>query len=226
MQFSRSALAACVLVVCGSNVAAAVCDYRPSVNLGSAPSSAIVGAGGAAAVGGAAMKAAGFYTLVHAGSGLTMLGSTLAGASGAGTIGIIAGTGGVLGTVGAVLMAPATLIAGGVALVGVGGLEAGCYFQDERVTDYNAVLNMMEHFAANHPEDRFALVRGIEGREDDAILIWNPGTGELDRYLIADLYIVNGTLMHRKWGPNRNLGQITYVDPEADPLTLPPSAQD
>lgn len=176
--------------------------------------------------GSAAMKAAGFYTLVHSGSGLYMLGSTLAGASGAGTIGIIAGTGGVLGTVGAVLMAPATLIAGGVALVGVGGLEAGCYFTDERVTDYGAVLTMMKHFAANHPEDRFALVHGMDGREDDAILIWNPETGELDRYLVADLYIVNGTLMHRKWGPNRNLGQITYVDLDADPASPAAAATD
>ena len=71
---------------------------------------------------------------------------------------------------------------------------------------------MMEHFAANHPEGRFVRVRGMDGRDNDAILIWNPETGELDRYLAADLDSVNGTLMHRKWGPNRNLGKIAFVD--------------
>jgi hypothetical protein len=34
---------------------------------------------------------------------------------------------------------------------------------------------------------------------------------------VSELYVVNGTLMHRRMGPNRNLGQITYVDLDADP---------
>jgi hypothetical protein len=194
-------------------VAPALCDYRPSVIAGAAST----GAGKAAAAGETAIRDSGFYTLVYNESGFTLLGSTLASTAATGTVGIITGAGGVLGTVGAVLMAPATLIAGGVALVGVGGLEAACYFTDERVTEYDAVLALMEHFAANHPEDRFALVRGMEGRNDDAILIWNARQGEQDRYLVSELYVVNGTLMHRRMGPNRNLGQITYVDLDADP---------
>jgi hypothetical protein len=197
-------------------VAPALCDYRPSVIAGAAST----GAGKAAAAGETAIRDSGFYTLVYNESGFTLLGSTLASTAATGTVGIITGAGGVLGTVGAVLMAPATLIAGGVALVGVGGLEAACYFTDERVTDYGDVLALMEHFAANHPEDRFALVRGMEGRNDDAILIWNARQGEQDRYLVSELYVVNGTLMHRRMGPNRNLGQITYVDLDADPAVL------
>jgi hypothetical protein len=184
--------------------------------VGKGMSSAIATAGGAAAGTGVAMQAAGFYTLVHAGSGLTMLGSTMAGASAAGTVGIIAGTGGVVGAIGAVLLAPVTIVIGGITAVGVGGLEAACYFTDERITDYDHVLAFMQHLAQHHPEDRFQLVAGLPGREDDAIKIWNPETEELDRYMISDLYIVNGTLMNRKWGPNRNLGYIAYI-PEQVP---------
>lgn len=212
MKLKGYVFASGLAISCAAPAWSDVCDYRPSAYLGT---SAIAAAGGAAVTGGGAMKAAGFYTLVHAGSQLTMLGSTLAGSSAAGTVGIIAGTGGALGTVGAFLMAPATLIIGGAAVVGAGGFEAACYFQDERITDYNAVLEVMKHFADNHPEDRFVLERGIEGREDDVILIWNPETAELDRYLVADLYIVNGTLMYRKWGPNRNLGKIVFLGDES-----------
>lgn len=219
MRSPRHVLVASTLMICAGTVASALCDYRPSVIAGAASS----GAGKAAVAGETAIRDSGFYTLVYNESGFTLLGSTLASTAATGTVGIITGAGGVLGTVGAVLMAPATLIAGGVALVGVGGLEAACYFTDERVTDYGDVLALMEHFAANHPENRFALDRGMEGREDDAILIWNPRRGELDRYVVSELYVVNGTLMHRRMGPNRNLGQITYVDPNADPENPVPS---
>ncbi len=219
MRPSTHAFAASALMICAGTSAASLCEYRPSVIAGAMSS----GTAKAAAAGEIAIRDSGFYTLVYNDSGFTLLGTTLATTAASGTVGIITGAGGVLGTVGAVLMAPATLIAGGVALVGVGGLEAACYFTDERVTDYDAVLVLMEHFAANHPEDRFALVRGMEGRNDDAILIWNPRRGEQDRYLVSELYVVNGTLMHRRMGPNRNLGQITYVDPASGPDIPAPS---
>jgi hypothetical protein len=80
------------------------CDYRPSRILGDTVSNAVVGGGIAASTATGAASALGVYTLVNAGSGLTMLGSTLAGASGAGTIGIIAGTGGAIGTAGAIIL--------------------------------------------------------------------------------------------------------------------------
>ena len=219
MRSSRHVLAASALVIFSGNAASALCDYRPSVIAGSVSS----GAGKAAAAGETAIRDSGFYTLVYNDTGFTLLGSTLATTAASGTVGIITGAGGVLGTVGAVLMAPATLIAGGVALVGVGGLEAACYFTDERVTEYGDVLALMEHFARHHPEDRFAIERGMSGREDDAILIWNPSEGALDRYPVAELYVVNGTLMQRRMGPNRNLGQITHVDPAGDPENVAPS---
>jgi hypothetical protein len=168
MQFRKQIFATLASVAMMSTSATAdVCDYRPSVMVGKGATSAAVVAGAS----GAAAKAAGFYTLVHASSGLTMLGSTLAGASGAGTIGIIAGTGGVIGVIGAVLLAPVTIVVGGIAAVGVTGMEATCFFTDERITQYDEVLAFMQHLALHHPADRFQLVSGIPGRKDDAIRV-------------------------------------------------------
>lgn len=57
-----------------------VCDFRPSRLLGETGSKVAIGTGGAIAGTTATGTVLGMYTLVHAGSGLTMLGSTMAGA--------------------------------------------------------------------------------------------------------------------------------------------------
>ncbi len=216
MKIKKFAIASIASIGLLSNSAiAGICDYRPSFVIGKGASTALAVAGGAAAGTGVAMQAAGFYTLVHAGSGLTMLGSTLAGGSAAGTVGIIAGTGGAIGTISAVLLAPVTIVIGGITAVGIGGLEAACYFTDDRITEYEKILEFMRHLSLHHPEDRFQLVMGPSGREDDAIKIWNPDTEALDLYMISDLYIVNGTLMLRRWGFDRKLGYVAYV-PQQD----------
>lgn len=113
-----------------STASAGVCDYRPSHLVGAAAASTVAGGAGATAATGIGMKAAGFYSLVHATSGLTMLGSTAAGASAAGTVGIIAGTGGLIGTIGAALMTPFVVVPAAVTAVGLGALEGGCYLVD------------------------------------------------------------------------------------------------
>lgn len=87
------------------------------------------GAGTAGAVSGVALKSAGFYTLPHAVTGSTMLASTLGGASGAGTVGIIGGTAGVIGTTAAVLMSP--LFIGAAGTLAVAG---GCYGAYQYIT--------------------------------------------------------------------------------------------
>jgi hypothetical protein len=76
------------------------------------------------------MKAAGLYAIQNAVTGAWMLGSTAAGASAAGTTGIIAGTAGVIGTVGAVLMSAPVIIGGAVVAVGVGAYQGGCYLAE------------------------------------------------------------------------------------------------
>jgi hypothetical protein len=104
-----------------------VCDYRPSQLIGGATTGAVAGTTGTAAATGIGLKAAGVYTLTHATTGAAMLGSTAAGASAAGTTGIITGSAGFLGTAGAVLLSPFVIIPAAVTVVGLGAYEGGCY---------------------------------------------------------------------------------------------------
>lgn len=208
-MFKTSAICAALFVGPVSASAGSVCDWRPSQFFGTATAAV---AGGGAVAAGVGMKAAGFYTLVNAGSGLTMLGATSAGASAAGTVGIIAGTGGMIGTFGAVLMAPVTVVVGAVVAVSGAGFEAVCYFGDERFTEYHEILAIMQHLDEHHDPERFQLVTGIPNRQDDAIRIWNAETEELDRYLVADLYMVNGQLwVRRSWKRDTDLGMLMFV---------------
>jgi len=104
-----------------------VCDYRPSQLIGGVTTGAVAGSTGAVAATGIGMKAAGIYTLTHAITSAAMLGSTAAGASAAGTTGIIAGSAGFLGTAGLVLMSPFVIIPAAVTAVGIGAYEGGCH---------------------------------------------------------------------------------------------------
>ncbi|SOC17735.1 hypothetical protein SAMN05877809_109152 [Rhodobacter sp. JA431] len=213
----KNALVSALSILLVANPAfAEICDYRPSELIGGVGAGATVATGGAVAAGGVAAKAAGIYTLVHASSGLTMLASTAGGASAAGTVGIMGGTAGALGTVGAVVTAPATIIAGIVIAVGVGGYEGLCYFSDERVTDYPTVLERMKLVASTASHDQFRLIEENEPGERAAIMMRNE-EGTFDIYQVKDLYIVNNTLMHRDWGPNTRLGSLGFFIPQTDP---------
>lgn len=184
------------------------CDYRPSQLLGDGGAAAVGTAGAATAAAGTAGQVAGFYTLTHAASGATMLASTAGGASAAGTVGIMGGTGGVIGTVGSVLMAPVVIVTGVVTGVGVAAYEGGCYFTDERITDYDEVLKIMENMDANTDYDVFRLLL-VDGSKQIQI---GP-IGKSDNYWVEDLYIVNGTLMNRDWFKNTNIGNLRFVVP-------------
>ncbi len=209
--FSKSSLYASVFVLSaiGSASQAGICDYRLSQFIGEPAAGAVGGAAAGTAASGAALSAAGFYTLTNAVTGATMLGSTAAGASAAGTVGIIGGTSGVIGTAGAILMAPATITAGAIAAVGIGGLEAVCYFQDERITDYVKVLAIMKQLAKHADPNYFAL-RG-ENSIDAATIDVRDADGNMVTYRVKDLYIVNGILKNRDWGPNTVIGRIDYI---------------
>lgn len=108
-----------------------ICDYTPSKIIGgktgaAASSAAATGAAATAAAGGG-LKAAGFYTLTHAVTGATMLGSTAGGASAAGTVGIMGGTAGAVGTVAGALMSPFVIIPAAVVATVITAHEGGCY---------------------------------------------------------------------------------------------------
>jgi hypothetical protein len=197
-----------LLAVSASPAFADFCDYRPSQLIGDSGAGAVGTAGAATAVAGTAAKAAGFYTLTHAATGATMLASTAGGVSAASTVGIMGGTAAGIGTVGAILMAPVTIIAGAVTAVGVAAYEGGCYFTDERVTEYADVLKIMENMDANADSDVFRLLL-VNGSEQIQI---GP-IGNSDNYWVEDLYIVNGTLMNRDWFKNTTVGKIGFFVP-------------
>ncbi|WP_298433736.1 hypothetical protein [uncultured Jannaschia sp.] len=188
--------AAMLVALTGQAAQAAACDYKPS-RLGAIAAGAI--AGGAAAGVEAARTTASYYTLVHEGSGLTMIGAATAGASTA--AGIVAGAGGTLGTIGSILMAPATLVVGGTALVGGSAYEAVCFFQVERITDPADVRGILESVAANDP------TAAIVATGDGDALRLETEDGPRD-YLLDRLYIADGELLHRDRLRNTNLGPI------------------
>ncbi|NDW58865.1 hypothetical protein G0P98_20420, partial [Yangia sp. PrR004] len=101
---------------------------------------------------------------------------------------------------------------------GGAGYEATCaYFVDERITDYDTVLMIMRDFEA-HADPRFFRL------EEDTLTPFievQDETGTRAAYKIEDLYIVDGMLKHRNWGPNRKIGRVVFVPDDAPSETLP-----
>ncbi len=205
-------LGALLSLVWVTSASSGVCDYRLSQLVSPTAATAVVTAGGAgASVGPATMALGGLYFFPHAASGSVMLGSTLAGASGAGTVGIIGGSG-FAASVLAVLTAPITLLVAAGTAVTVGGVEAGCYFVDERITEEEEVFAILRRVAVTSNEDYFKLfdVSGEEAAETGAVSrIRIPDEdGVYQFYEIENLYLVNGELLHRDWFFNTSLGNI------------------
>ncbi len=201
---------------------AGVCDYRPSNLLGSIGTGAEATAGTGVAAVGMGAKAAGFYTLTHAVTGATMLGSTAGGASAAGTVGIMGGTAGLVGTVGSIIMAPTTIIAGVVIGAGTVILEGGCYFVVERVEDPIIIMEILENMAANSDPIYFKLVNkgksNTNSADDENMSIYvalkvDDTNTVLERaeYKVKNLYIEESILKHKDYGPNTQIGKVGYV---------------
>ena len=169
----------------------------------------------AASVGtaGAAMNAAGFYTLTHAITGATMLGSVAGGASAAGTVGIKGGTSGVIGGTAAFLMAPVTLVVSVISAAGITIYEGSCYFHDERVSDITEVLTRMQSIESSAAPGSVYVFSPPDDPDGDSICVTNLD-GTLSEYLVRDLYIVNGFLMNLDWFLNTVVGQVGYVQPK------------
>ncbi|GLS81024.1 hypothetical protein GCM10007893_18230 [Paracoccus marinus] len=191
----------------------AVCDYRPSRLVGSAVTTTAGVAGAGLAATGSAANAVGVYTLVNATTGLTMVGGTWAGASAAGTAGIIAGTGGAIGTATAVVTAPVTIAVGAVAAVTVAAYEGACYFTDTRITDYKEVDAIVRNIALTSPPDLYSYNAGDKEQEGATITVRDPDSDEVryDTYDVADLYVVNGVLKNRDWGSNTTIGIVGLI---------------
>lgn len=189
-----------------------VCDYRLSQLISPEAATAVVTASSAGAtVGHATMALGGLYFFPHATTGTLMLGSTLAGASGAGTVGIIGGSG-FAASVLAVLTAPITLAVAAGTTVTVGALEAGCYFVDERITKEEEVRAILAQVALTANEDYFKFfeVSDEEAAETGTVsrVRVPDDNGKFQFYELENLYIVNGKLMHRDWFFDTSLGNI------------------
>lgn len=211
MQLKISALAL-ALSLTGSTVLAGVCDYRLSQVVNPAAATTVVAVGGAGAtIGPGAMALGSLYFFPHAASGTVMLGSTLAGASGAGTIGIIGGSGFAAGVL-AVLTAPVTVVIAAGTAITVGGVEAGCYFVDERITEEEKVHAILRQVSltANEEYFKFFDVSDEEAAEvGTASRVRIPDEdGEYKFYEVQNLYIVNNELLHKDWFLNTSLGNI------------------
>ena len=211
MQLKISALAL-ALSLTGSTVLAGVCDYRLSQMVNPAAATTVVAVGGAGAtIGPGAMALGSLYFFPHAASGTVMLGSTLAGASGAGTIGIIGGSGFAAGVL-AVLTAPVTVVIAAGTAITVGGVEAGCYFVDERITKEEKVHAILRQVSltANEEYFKFFDVSDEEAAEvGTASRVRIPDEeGEYKFYEVQNLYIVNNELLHKDWFLNTSLGNI------------------
>lgn len=112
-------------------VSAGVCDNRPSAWIGTGGTVAVAAGGGATAGVVGTATAAGLYTLPHAITGATMLGSTAGGASAAGTVGIMGGTAGAGAAVIGFVLNPLVWIPTIAVAAGAVVYEGGCYLLDD-----------------------------------------------------------------------------------------------
>ena len=202
----------CLLVLSPLPGLAKVCDYRPSAFIGGVGSGATAAAGTAVAGAGVAAKAVGFYTLTHAVTGATMAGLTTAGASAAGTVGILAGTGGVIGTSIAVITSPITITVGAVVAVGVGAYEGACYFAADRITNPAQVLPIVRNIASKADPQRLRIINrnGVEMLRVATALNEQGRPIEWENYEMEKLYIVDGVLKYDGWF-NKTIGHIGFV---------------
>jgi hypothetical protein len=205
MPMRIAAILVAMALTCTGQAHADACDYTVSKLTRKTATEATGGNG----MTGAGLQSAGNYTLAHAGSGLTMLATT---ASAATSLGLISSTSSLLASVGSVLMAPATLIVGGIAVIGVGSLEGYCYFQVKRITDPFEVREVIESIAAN--DDAVSIVKTEEG---PAMAL--EEAGKTKTYLLRKLYIADGQLKYRTALRDTNLGPVSFKSKQLDEST-------
>jgi hypothetical protein len=199
---TRTLLAALALIV-ASPAVAGPCSYRPSELLRSGTE--VATAPGVQETAGGLVQ--GFFTLTNTATGASLLGGTTA----TGALGQIGSAATAIGSGAATaLAAPGAAIAGAAAALGIGAYEGLCYFTDDRITEYDAVLAVMNGIAASADPAFFYVEQGTPG-EEAAIAFLGDGTGAATGYPVRNLYIVNGVLMHRDRGFNTALGDVGFA---------------
>lgn len=191
-MLSSIRLAAVIFALAGQAQAGA-CDYTFS-RLAGRTTSALTGGKGLTGEG---IQTLGYYTLAHAGAGIKMIGATVSAAE----------TGGIASAVGSILMAPATLAVGGIAIIGIGSFEGYCYFQVKRITDPYAVREIIESIAFH--DEAVSIVQTKDG-----LAMALEAGGKTKTYLLRQLYIADGQLKHRDFMMNTNLGPVAFTSKE------------
>lgn len=171
-------------------VLADLCYWRPSRLLGDTAAGTLEASSVAAATVGVTAKMAGFYTLTHAASGATMLGSTAGGVSAAGTVGIMGGTGGAIGTVASIVMAPAVIGTSATVAVGGGATEIYCRKAVDQTTGI-ALFDVLKSAADALPDDEIRLTKF----EDDYFFCFGPLEQEGSCHIFSRLYLEDGRIM-------------------------------
>ena len=192
-----------------------LCDYRPSQLIGTR-SAALMGATAAGTLAGVPAMGGGeglrgFYVLSD------VAGGPDAGAPEKKRLGLKDAAGLVGSAVSAVssaaMLSPAALAAGAVAGVGIAGAEKVCQLRQ-------AVMLILYQVADNADPDYFSRTT-VEGepavrvRQDD---------GSYEDYEMADLYIVDGEIRHRKFGRDTVVGTIGFIVTAGNPVAVDASA--
>lgn len=197
LKLVRPGMAFVLASLLASSAGASTCDYRLSNLVGGQATGATEATLAASATAGAALKAAGFYTLQHSAGGATMLASTAGGASAAGTVGIMGGTGQGIGAAAAALMAPEVIAASAVVSVGAVGLEAVCWVvgvPEGRITDLQTVYATVTYATEKLNSPDFVLVN-LGDDISTAYLVIGAKRGAPQAVLVSDLCLLNGVLM-------------------------------
>ena len=192
--------AALLLCLSGQAGHAGLCDYKPSVLIGKAGTVAAE----------AGRTALGVYSLMYNSPELVALGTSAAGVSASTAT---ASANAALSSAGTAAAAPAAVTAGAVALAAGVAVEGICYFRVDKVTDPYEVRRILEAIAAVDPA--MSIVSTDKG---DSLSLEVKGEQKL--FLMRKLYIADGKLRYRDWGPNRNLGQVLLSAPPAQAETV------
>jgi len=188
-----------------------LCNNRPSKWFGNQGTGAIGATGAVTASAGIGAQAAGFYTLTHATSGAVMLGSTAAGSSAAGTVGIIANTGGIIGSGFAFIMSPFVIIPAAVVAGGIVAVEGGCaHFADLKISDYDDVDILVWRLSLDLGPDVVRYEANSHAPKAAALTI-RMQDGTMERFSVADLYVLEGELFAKRMLRDESLGLITYI---------------
>lgn len=183
----RCLILAALLAAGSSPARASICDYRLSNLLsGVAPATAR-----AAKSGTSVLKETGALTLTNVATGASLIGS-----AGSSVAGALAGAAPVGIAVGAALL----------------GSEAVCYFLDDRITEYDEVLTVMSLLAHDADPSFFALIMPETPlKHEDFILVREADSEVMAKYMVRDLYIVNGVLKNRDRFRNTVIGNVGFV---------------